>query len=194
MLLSTSCPPGWVGRHWMARLIRSRDLPEGKARSPGSAAPTVASAAPRLRMIDHAPSPVGAGGAWPVVPSAVMRRPWSTAKGAPESPPLGRASRSSFTSGRPVCSGGNLRASTSAAHSSVARWPSDPGPMKLNPHEDQATTDSDAYRSLTGSVRHRADPFPPLPSPFDAPPGCSWFGSRPFSTFTRLTVRPPPPS
>jgi hypothetical protein len=117
----------------MARLIRSRDLPEGKARSPGSAAPTVAGAAPRLRTIDHAPSPVGAGGAWPVVPSAVMHQPKLVAKGAPGSPPVGRASRSGLASGHPVCSGRSLRASTSAAHSSVARWPSDPGPMKPDP-------------------------------------------------------------
>jgi hypothetical protein len=40
--------------------------------------------------------------------------------------------------------------------------------------------------------QHRTGPRPPLPSPFDAPPGYSRFGSGPFSAFTRLTVHPPP--
>lgn len=58
------------------------------------------------------------------------------------------------------------------------------------PVEGQAT--SSPSSCARRSDQHRTDSRPPLPSPFDASLGYSRFGSGPFSTFARLTVRPPP--
>lgn len=68
-------------------------------------------------------------------------------------------------------------------------------PVEINLHNTTDNSNSllcDIRHTVSGSEQHRTSPRHHLPSPIDAPPGSSQIRSELFSTFTRLTVRPPP--